>query len=79
MDRDYQLLMDKLNTIERSLNKIDRKLSVLITEKKKTSWVRASVVMEIAGWNKYQMQNRRETLTSNLKNLKRGYGMIPIA
>lgn len=45
--------------LKQQLDRIERKLSVISSEKKKT-WAGAIWVMELTGWDKYKMRQARE-------------------
>jgi hypothetical protein len=47
-------------TIIKCLKRIDSKLSTLITEKKKKTWVKVGIIQSVTGWDKDQMRVARD-------------------
>lgn len=55
-----QELIRRLDKIEKAVERIERKLSMLMQEKKKGTWVKAGVVTKATGWNGNRMRIARE-------------------
>lgn len=47
-------------TIEQRLQRIERMLSELLQEKRKTTWVNGKVIAELTGWDSNKLRSMRE-------------------
>lgn len=48
------------NDLKTQLDRIERKLSMLMQERKKGGWVTAPVVAKLTGWDKYGLYKARQ-------------------
>lgn len=46
--------------LKQQLDRIERKLSAILGEQKKATWVKVKAIMEITGWDKVMLRRMRE-------------------
>lgn len=54
------------------LQRIDRKLSLLLAEKKKATWVTAGVITSLTGWDWKELKKRRGNGSIQWRRVKEG-------
>lgn len=52
--------MTEVAILKQQLDRIEKKLSVILGEKKKKSWVKAGDIMRMTGWNKEKLRQMRD-------------------
>ena len=60
--------MTEVAALKQQLDRIERKLSVILGEQKKKSWVKAGDVMRVTGWNKEKLRQMRVNGLIEFKN-----------
>ncbi|MBU7576699.1 MAG: hypothetical protein KAF40_01440 [Flavihumibacter sp.] len=69
-------------TTDQRLQRIERMLSELLQEKRKTTWVNGQVITELTGWDKEKMRSMRDQgvlkfKRSGVKTIKYALESVP--
>lgn len=67
-------IIERLDRIERDNKRI---LALLAGEKKERTWVKASTIVKMTGWNKEQMRRMRDNGVVKFKHDKTGFWYDP--
>lgn len=60
--------MNEVASLKQQLDRIERKLSIILGEQKKKSWVKAGDVMKVTGWDKEKLRQMRVNGLIEYKN-----------
>jgi hypothetical protein len=59
--------------LDRRLSSIEKKLSLLLGEKKRAAWVKAGAIMQLTGWGREDMRRMRINGIINWKKDEKGF------
>lgn len=66
--------MSELDDIKRTITRMDHKLTALLNQPKKETWVRAGVITDLTGWTGKKLAEARKDKLVQVKEVGTGTG-----